>query len=724
MKMDHTSADTAPPLSSRGTKAEYACPMHPEILRERPGPCPMCGMALQSFAISMEEEDNTELNDMTRRMWVGLCFALPVFFVAMSEMIPGQPLQKMIPGTWLSWSQLILATPVVFWSGRPLFERGWMSLVNRSLNMYSLVALGTGVAYVYSVLAILFPDIFPESFRGREGGVAVYFEAAVVITVLVLLGQVIELRARNQTNNAIRALLALAPKTAHVIRQGGSEEKILLEDAQPGDHLRVRPGEKIPIDGVVLEGSSVVDESMVTGESIPVKKQKGDNIIGATVNGTGSFIMEVGRVGKETILAQIVKMVSDAQRSKAPIQRLVDLVAKYFVPTVVLIAILTTILWGIFGPKPAMAFALLNAVAVLIIACPCALGLATPMSIMVATGRGATSGVLIKTAEALETMEKVNALVVDKTGTLTEGKPHLTAIVPVPSITEEALLQWTGSIERSSEHPLAEAIVTNALDKNIPFSDVEHFQAIPGKGVIGIVAGKQVAVGNQKLLEALNIDRSSLAGQAELLRQDGQTVVFAAIGNQIAGLLGISDPIKETTTEAIQMLQDAGLRVIMLTGDSRVTAEVVAQKLHLDQIKAEVLPDQKVDVVKGLQVEGYTVAMAGDGINDAPALAQAHVGIAMGNGTDVAMESAGITLLKGDLRGIIRARKLSQATMRNIRQNLFLAFIYNILGIPIAAGVLYPFFGILLSPMIASVAMSLSSVSVIGNALRLRNVTL
>ena len=703
--------------------AEYTCPMHPEIVEKQPGSCPLCGMGLQAIGIT-EEEDDRELTEMTRRMWTGFYFAFPVFLLAMSEMIPGQPLQQMIPGIWLSWMQLLLATPVVLWSGYPLFVRGWMSLVNRSLNMFTLVALGIGVAYLYSVVATLFPGIFPGTFRGHGGEVAVYFEAAAVITVLVLLGQVLELRARSRTNNAIQALLALAPKTAQVIREDGSEEEIAVDHLKCGDRLRVLPGEKIPLDGKVLEGSSTIDESMVTGEPIPVKKQTGDKIIGATVNGTGSFIMQVERTGGDTLLAQIVKMVSDAQRSKAPIQRLADSVAGYFVPVVIVIALLTALLWSLMGPQPAMAFALLNAVAVLIIACPCALGLATPMSIMVATGRGATSGVLIKNAETLEILEKVETLLVDKTGTLTEGKPYLTTIVPLNPFTNEELLQWAGSLERSSEHPLAEAIVSSALGKEISLLKVEHFEAIPGKGVTGNIDGKQLAVGNQKLLHSLKIDASLLTDQANALREDGQTVMFVAIENQLAGLLAVSDPVKEMTMETIQNLQDAGLRVIMLTGDNRATAEVVAKKLHIDQVEAEILPNEKAEVVKRLQAGGNLVAMAGDGINDAPALAQANVGIAMGSGTDVAMESADITLLKGDLRGIVRACNLSRATMRNIRQNLFFAFIYNLLAVPIAAGLLYPFLGVLLSPMIASAAMSLSSVSVIGNALRLRNETL
>lgn len=711
-------AHASPPTGNE--EVDYICPMDPEVRQKGPGACPKCGMALEPDTFTVEES-NPELEDMIRRFWIGLIFTLPVFLLAMSEMIPGQPLQNAVAGVWLSWIQLVLATPVVVWSGWPLFQRGWRSLVSRSLNMFTLIALGTGMAYLYSVVATLLPELFPASFRGHEGVVAIYFEAAAVITVLVLLGQILELRARSQTNKALKALLGLAPKTARILREDGCEEDIPLDQVHPGDRLRVRPGEKVPTDGKVLAGNSFVDESMVTGESISVAKGAGDPVIGATVNGTGSFLMQAERVGSETLLAQIVKMVSEAQRSRAPIQRLADLVAGYFVPTVVLIALLTAILWSFLGPEPAMTYALLNAVAVLIIACPCALGLATPMSIMVGTGRGATHGVLIKNAEALEIMEKVNTLVVDKTGTLTEGKPRLISVTSHSKVPADELLKLAAGLERHSEHPLAEAIVTGALAKKIVLSGVAEFQSITGKGVIGKVEGKQVAIGNLKLLEALKLNAGVLAEPADALRQEGQTVMFVAIENQPAGLLGVSDPIKATTSQAIQRLQEAGIEVVMLTGDNRTTAEAVAQKLQLDQIEAEVLPDQKAEVVKRLQAEGRIVAMAGDGINDAPALAQAHVGIAMGTGTDVAIESASITLVKGDLRGIVRARNLSQATLHNIRQNLFFAFIYNALGVPIAAGVLYPFFGLLLSPMIASAAMSLSSVSVIGNALRLRN---
>jgi Cu+-exporting ATPase len=711
-------------VSTSIEKVEYTCPMHPEVVQDAPGSCPKCGMALEPRTVSAEEEVNPELIDMKRRFWIGLVLTIPVLIIAMAEYLPGRPLQTVASSNLLTWIEFILATPVVLWSGLPFFQRGWASVINRSLNMFTLVALGVGTAYVYSAVATLAPHIFPDSFRGPEGTVAVYFEAAAVITVLVLLGQVMELRARSQTSSAIKALLGLAPKTARIIREDGSEEDVPLDTVQPGDRIRVRPGEKVPVDGKVLEGNSSIDESMVTGEPIPVEKGPGDRVIGSTVNATGGFIMQAERVGSETLLSQIVHMVSEAQRSRAPIQRLADLVAGYFVPAVVLTAIGTAVIWGLAGPEPRMAYALVNAVAVLIIACPCALGLATPMSIMVGTGRGASVGVLIKNAEALEILEKVDTLVVDKTGTLTEGKPRLTSIVTDSMIKESDLLQLAASLERGSEHPLAAAIVTGAADKNVALKEVEEFESITGKGVRGKIDGREVALGNLKLLEELKVDPGEFADRAEGLRVDGQTVMLVVVDGQVAGLLGVSDPIKETTAEAIEKLHDENIRIVMLTGDSRTTAEAVAGKLQLDEVEAEVLPDQKAEVVKRLQKEGRVVAMAGDGINDAPALAQAEVGIAMGTGTDVAMESAGVTLVKGDLRGIVRARKLSRGTMRNIRQNLFFAFVYNMVGVPIAAGVLYPVFGILLSPIIASAAMSASSISVVSNALRLRRLKL
>jgi len=706
------------------TKTEYVCPMHPEIVRDEPGSCPICGMALEPRTAAVEEEANPELVDMTRRFWVSVVLSIPVLFLAMSEAIPGQPVQKSFSATFLVWTQFVLATPVVLWGGWIFFQRGWASIVNRSLNMFTLIAIGVGTAYVYSAIATLLPGIFPESFRGHGGQVAVYFEAAAVITALVLLGQVLELRARSRTSSAIKQLLGLAPKTARILRDDGSEEDIPLDRVQPGDKLRVRPGEKVPVDGVVVEGATSIDESMVTGEPIPVEKVKDSRVTGATVNGTGGFVMQAERVGSDTLLAQIVRMVSEAQRSRAPIQKLADIVSGYFVPVVVLIAILTFIIWSTVGPEPAMAFGLLNAVAVLIIACPCALGLATPMSIMVGTGRGATVGVLIKNAESLEILEKVDTLVTDKTGTLTEGKPRLTSVVPVGGMTESDLLHVSASLERGSEHPLASAIVRGALEKSVELSEAKDFQSVTGKGVLGTVDGHSVALGTTKLMEELSIKADSLLPQAETLRQEGKTVMFVAVDGKPAGLVGVEDPVKQSTPEAIRLLHDEGIRIVMLTGDSRTTAEAVARKLGIDEIEAEVLPEQKGEIVKRLQSEGRFVAMAGDGINDAPALAQAQVGIAMGTGTDVAMESAGVTLVKGDLRGIAKARRLSHGTMRNIRQNLFFAFIYNTLGIPIAAGVLYPFFGLLLSPIIASAAMTFSSVSVITNALRLRRLQL
>jgi Cu+-exporting ATPase len=706
------------------TRTEYVCPMHPEIVRPEPDSCPICGMALEPRRVTLEEEANPELIDMTRRFWIGVVLTAPIFFLAMSDLIPGQPVQRLWPMQLLNWIQLVLATPVVLWCGRPFFERGWASIVNRSLNMFTLIAIGVGTAYAYSVVATLFPGLFPQSFRGHGGEVGVYFDAAAVITILVLLGQVLELRARSRTSSAIKALLGLAPKTARLVRDDGSEIDVPLDRVKPGDRLRVRPGEKIPVDGSVLNGSTSVDESMVTGESIPVEKEKDSRVTGGTVNGTGSFVMSAERVGSETLLARIVRMVSEAQRSRAPIQKLADVVAGYFVPTVILIALVTFIVWGLFGPDPRMAYALVNAVAVLIIACPCALGLATPMSIMVGTGRGATAGVLIKNAEALEVMQKVDTLIVDKTGTLTEGKPQLTSVITLENGDESEILRLGASLERGSEHPLASAILSAAEKKGVQLSDASDFQSVTGKGIVGSVEGKRVALGNQRLLGDLRLSANNLQDMAEKLRQDGQTVMFVVVEGAVAGLLGVADPVKPTTQEAIRMLHEDGMKIVMLTGDSRTTAEAVAKKLGIDEFKAEVMPEQKLEVVKRLQAEGRMVAMAGDGINDAPALAQAHVGIAMGTGTDVAMESAVITLVKGDLRGIAKARRLSRATMRNIRQNLFFAFIYNVLGVPIAAGALYPFFGILLSPVIASAAMTFSSVSVISNALRLNKLEL
>lgn len=704
-------------------ETEYTCPMHPEIVRKEPGSCPICGMALEPRTVT-GDETNPELVDMTRRFWIGVVLTLPVLFLGMSEMIPGQPVQHLLSPRLLTWIQFLLATPVVLWGGWPILQRGRASVVHRSLNMFTLISIGIATGYVYSVVATLFPDWFPESFRGHDGQVGVYFEAAAVITTLVLLGQVLELRARSRTSGAIKSLLGLAPKTARVLRDDGTEADIPVAEVRPGDRLRVRPGEKVPVDGVVVEGASSVDESMVTGEPIPVEKAPGHRVTGGTVNGTGSFVMRAERVGSDTLLAQIVRMVSQAQRSRAPIQRLADVVASYFVPAVLLVAIVSFMIWSFFGPPPRMAHALVSAVAVLIIACPCALGLATPMSIMVGTGRGATAGVLIKNAEALEILEKVDTIVVDKTGTLTEGKPRLTDVVALAEGGESYLLRLAASLERGSEHPLAEAIVRAAEEKGLTLSDAKGFRSLTGKGVVGEVDHRAVALGNLGLLEELHIDPGSPRERAESLRRDGRTVMFVAIDGQPAGLLGVADPIKPSTYEAIRMLHDEGIRVVMLTGDSRTTAEAVAEALGIDQVEAEVLPEQKGEMVKRLQAEGRIVAMAGDGINDAPALAQAHVGIAMGTGTDVAIESAGITLVKGDLRGIARARKLSRGTMRNIRQNLFFAFIYNALGIPIAAGALYPVFGLLLSPMIASVAMTFSSVSVIANALRLRTLEL
>jgi Cu+-exporting ATPase len=705
---------------------EYTCPMHPEVVRQGPGSCPICGMALEPRAVTAAEEENPEQHDMTRRFWVAVAFAAPVLFLAMSDLLQGQPVQRALSPRLINWLEFVLASPAVLWSGWPLFQRGWASLVNRHLNMFTLIAFGTGTAYLYSVVATLVPGIFPESFRGEHGEPAIYFEVAAVITALVLLGQVLELRARSRTSSAIRALLNLNPKTARRLNPDGSEEDIPLDAVHPGDRLRVRPGEKIPVDGVVLDGTSAVDESMITGEPIPAGKGPGNRVTGATVNGTGSLVMRAERVGAETLLAQIVRMVSEAQRSRAPIQRLADTVSGYFVPAVVLTAIVTFVVWALYGPEPRMAYAILNAVAVLIIACPCALGLATPMAIMVGTGRGASAGVLIKNAEALEVMEKVDTLVVDKTGTLTEGKPKLVSVVALPPLTESELLRLAGSLERGSEHPLAAAVVAGAKEKGSDLAESSEFRYIAGKGVSGKVGGRSVAAGNAALFGELGIDAGSILEKAEALRCEGQTVIVVAVDDRPAGLLGVADPIKPTTPEALRILRHSGVRVVMLTGDSRTTAEAVARKLGVDEFEAEVLAQGKSKVVKRLQAEGRVVAMAGDGINDAPALAQAQVGIAMGTGTDVAMESSGVTLVKGDLRGIARARQLSRSTMSNIRQNLFFAFVYNLLGVPLAAGVLYPFLGreALLSPMLASAAMSFSSVSVIANSLRLRKVPL
>ena len=696
----------APPKANP-QEVEYTCPMHPEVRQMGPGTCPKCGMALEPLTISAEVEDNPELKDMTRRFWVGVALTVPVLLAAMADFIPGHPLEQLAAARVWIWFELIVATPVILWGGWPFFVRGWQSLVNRSLNMFTLIALGVGVAYAYSLVAALLPGIFPESFRDESGGVAVYFEAAAAIVTLVLLGQVLELRARSQTGAAIKALLGLAPKSARLIRDDGSEADVPLDQVQVGFRLRVRPGEKAPVDGVVLEGTSSIDESMISGEPIPVEKKPGDQLTGATVNGTGSLIMRAEKVGADTLLAQIVRMVAEAQRSRAPIQKLADTVAGYFVPVVVGIAIFTFLIWAMAGPSPRMAHALVNAVAVLIIACPCALGLATPMSIMVATGKGATMGVLFRNAEAIEFLRKVDTIVVDKTGTLTEGRPQLVSVKTAPEFDEERLLLLAASLERASEHPLAAAIVAGAEARGIKLSAAEAFESVTGKGVEATVEGIRVALGNRKLMDDAQVNVEALVDSAESMRADGQTVMFVAVDGKAAGLIGVADPIKQTTPEAVRQLQAEGIRVVMLTGDSRTTAEAVARKLGINDVIAEVLPEDKSNHVKRLQQQGRFVAMAGDGINDAPALAQAQVGIAMGTGTDVAMESAGVTLVKGDLTGILRARRLSRATMSNIRQNLFFAFVYNALGVPIAAGILYPFFGLLLNPMIAAAAIKL-----------------
>ena len=704
--------------------ALWTCPMHPEIVRDAPGSCPICGMALEPMTPIAGEESNPELADMTRRFWVGVVLSVPLLAMAMAEHFGPHWTRAAVMSPLGTWVQLILATPAVLWGGAPFFRRGWESLVNRSLNMFTLIALGTGVAYVYSVVAALVPGIFPASFRMPEGGVPVYFEAAAVIVTLVLLGQVLELRARSRTSSAIRELLDLAPKRARLVNDDGSEQDIPLESVVPGQRLRVRPGEKVPVDGVVLEGHSSVDESMITGEPLPVEKSPGDKVTGATVNATGGFVMRAERVGSDTLLARIVAMVAAAQRSRAPIQKLADTVSGWFVPAVVVVAVASFAVWAMIGPAPAMAFGLLNAVAVLIIACPCALGLATPMSIMVGTGRGAQLGVLVRNAEALELLERMDTLVVDKTGTLTEGKPKLVAVDSLGAVAEDELLRLAASLERASEHPLAAAIVAGAEARGLALAAPADFRSETGKGAAGTVDGKRVAVGNMALLAGLGIDAGALAERADALRRQGHGVVLVAVEGEPAGLLAVADPIKDSAREALAALRDERVRVVMLTGDSRATAEAVARQLGIREVMAEVLPDQKAATVKQLQAQGRFVAMAGDGINDAPALAQAQIGIAMGTGTDVAMESAAVTLVKGDLRGIVRARRLSRATMRNIRQNLFFAFVFNALAVPIAAGVFYPVFGLLLNPMIASAAMALSSVTVISNALRLRNARL
>ena len=710
----------SPPRANASSGTDHTCPMHPEVVMSRPGDCPICGMALEPVRVSLDESPNPELIDMNRRMRIGLVLSLPVLILEMGRHLPGLDFTEAIPRGVSNWIQLALATPVTLWCGLPFFQRGWASLATRNLNMFTLIAMGTGTAYVYSVLATLMPGVLPEAFQMADGAVAVYFEAAAVIIVFVLVGQVLELKAREGTGRALRALLRLAPRTAYRIGADGTDEEIPLEDVSAGDRLRVRPGDRIPVDGTVLEGHSTVDESMITGEPIPVEKWPDDPVIGATLNGTGAFFMRADRVGDETMLAQIVAMVAEAQRTRAPVQRLADRVAGYFVPSVVAVAVIAFAAWSIWGPAPAMGFALVAAVSVLIIACPCALGLATPMSIMVGVGRGAEAGVLIKDAEALECLEKVDTLVVDKTGTLTEGAPKVVAVLAEDSLGENDLLRLSASLEQSSEHPLADAIVAAALERGLQVTEATEFRSIPGKGVSGSVNGSRVALGNRELLHELGMSGEELERRAEAHRRDAATVMYVVVDGRVAGLIGVADPVKETTPAAIAALRRENVRIVMLTGDGATTAQAVAGKLGIDDVEADVLPDRKGKIVRELRRQGRIVAMAGDGINDAPALTEADVGIAMGTGTDVAMESAAVTLVKGDLRAIVRARHLSRATMRNIRQNLFFAFVYNSLGVPIAAGLLFPFFGVLLSPMIAAAAMSLSSVSVIGNALRLR----
>ena len=713
--------DLVPPAYS-GTV--YTCPMHPNVRDVRNSGCPICGMALEPEGIVVGEEDTSELDDMTRRFWISAIFTVPLAIYAMGDLIPGKPLEGLLPAGWAQWAQFALAVPVVLWGGWPFFQRGARSLRTMNLNMFTLISLGVGVAFIFSLVATALPGIFPHAFRNEAGEVSVYFEAAAVITTLVLLGQVLELRARSATSGAIRALLELTPPTANRIMADGQDEEVSVDDIQAGDRLRVRPGEKVPVDGEVVEGRSNVDESMITGEPIPVEKATGDPVTGGTVNGTGSFVMAATRVGADTMLSQIVRMVAEAQRSRAPIQKLADTVAGLFVPVVVLTAIVTFIVWAVFGPHPAMAFAIVNAVAVLIIACPCALGLATPMSIMVATGKGAQSGILIKNAEALETLEKVDTIVVDKTGTLTEGKPKLVTVEPAEGLAEADFLSYAAAIERGSEHPLAQAIVNGAEERGAVRLAASDFESVTGEGAQGRVDGKLLAIGNAKMMRRVGAFDDALKARAESYRREGQTVMFVALDGKPAGLIGVADPIKATTPDAIAALHKAGMKVVMLTGDSQATAEAVARQIGIDAVHADVSPEDKNRIIRELQSQGAIVAMCGDGINDAPALAQADVGIAMGTGTDVAMESASVTLVKGDLRGVARAQRLSRATMGNIRQNLFFAFVYNSLGVPVAAGVLYPFFGLLLSPIIAAAAMSLSSVSVIANALRLRSVKL
>ena len=701
------------------TETTYTCPMHPEIIRDEPGDCPICGMTLEPVTVTVAAPPNPELVDMTKRFWVGAALAVPLLIITMGEMAPG--LRDLVTGPWNPWAQLVLASPVVLWAGWPFFVRGWKSLVTRNLNMFTLIAMGTGAAYLYSLTAFTFPHLFPAGFRDEAGNVGLYFEAAAVITVLVLLGQMLELRARERTSGALKALLDLAPKTAFRIKKNGEEEEIPLSEVLAGDRLRVKPGSSVPVDGKIVDGHSTVDESMVTGESLPVEKAKGEAVIGGTMNASGSFIMVAEKVGSETMLARVVQMVAEAQRSRAPIQRLDDVVAGYFVPAVIVIAVAAGIVWSFLGPDPALSYALVVAISVLVIACPCALGLATPMSIMVGVGKGAGAGVLIKDAESLERLEKINTLVIDKTGTLTEGKPALKTVRALKGFKENELLTLAASLERASEHPLAEAIVRGAHDKKLKLGTPKNFKAITGKGVSGHVSGQAVHLGNAAMMRDLKVDTAALETIAEDLRSQGATAMYIALGKKAAGLVAVADPIKQTTPAALAALRKAGLRVVMLTGDNRTTAEAVAARLGINEVEAEVLPDKKFEIVRRLRSQGLIVAMAGDGVNDAPALAEADVGIAMGTGTDVAIESAGVTLVKGDLQAIVRAIRLSKEVMRNIRQNLFFAFFYNALGVPIAAGILYPVFGILLSPMIAAAAMSASSLSVVGNALRLRD---